>query len=331
MCMRKIYSFKCPVLLKPNIGWRHEFNRLGLFTIGLILLIAVFGFISPILTVCILVLYIIIRKIWQDSDHLFVLKNDKTKDKVKICIYQYENGKVKYRVRVEKNGDYFDGFIADEYEWVKMSDGKGIFIYSTKGVWYSFSDERKLLGERVGKITFIEKASGYYSIGYKINILNSDASTTVYYAKKAFYGKDKLRIPELDALDLEDRDYVLLKNGKEYRIISAAYQAFLDRGMVFIANERFKSAIFVEDGKTVVLVWDEKTSKMKAIYRKVNKVDSLKLFVETESKKNVMSKGVIYMFNVRTKSMRSLYQGQIVSIDKDTHHVYVANGSPFQF
>ena len=329
--MRKIYSFKCPLILKPNIGWRHEFNRRGWFGIVLILSILASGLVSTIAIAAVLLLYVIVRNLWQDADHLFVFKKDDTNEKIKVFIYQFETKKLKYWLRV-KNGKYEESLVVDEYEWIKLNNGKGVFIYSLDGVWFNLTDNKQLLGKRAGKIMFVEEIEIQSSVNCVVKIFNSSAELVYYYAQKAFYGKDKLRVPEFEDLDFDDRDYVLIKSDKQYKLISSSYQDFSDRGMSFVSTERFKSAIFVEDGKTVILVWDEKTSMMKSIYRKENAVDSLTLFVEPGSRKNVVMRNAsLYEFNAKIKGLRVLYQGQIVSIDNALRTVYVDRGLSFSY
>ena len=330
MCMRKIFSFKCPTILKPNIGWRHEFNSVGVFTIILVLLLILAAWLSLFALPFVILLYIVVQKIWQFADHLFIFKKDDLKEKIKVLIYNDDNGDefgYKYKVRIQIGKELSDFLFVEDYEWIKLSNNKGFFIYSIKGVWYYFDGDKVFLGERTGKLVFVDKTNTY-----RINMLGYDG-VLVRFARKVFYGK-KLNIPELDEFDRKDRDYLLIKNSNKYHLLSAAYQQCNDGGLVFTSEERFKSAIFVEDGKTVVLIWDEKLNGFKEIYRKKNPIDSLEMIIEVKkgnSNSKFIDKGVIYRFNVRTKALKPIYQGRIFNVDTKTRRVFIGSGVPYTY
>lgn len=328
MCMRKIFSFKCPTILKPNVGWRHEFNNVGVFAIILILLLILATLLSPFALPVVILLYIVVQKIWEFADHIFIFKEDELKKKIKVLIYnedKYNDFGYNYKVSIKIDGKFSNYLLVEDYEWLKFNNNKGFFIYSIKGLWYYLDDDQVFLGERVGKLTFVDKTKSY-----KINVLNSDG-VMVRFSRKVFYGKE-LNIPELDEFDRKDRDYLLIKVSNKYHLLSATYQPNGDGGFVFTSEEKFKSAIFVEDGKTVVLVWDEKLNGFKEIYRKKNPIDSLELIVDVKKGNHkFIDHGVIYKFNVRSKSLKPIYQGRIFRIDHEKRMVCVGASFPYSY
>ncbi len=332
-CMKKIFSFKLPVILKPDEGWRHQFNKFGLILIIVLLLMVATIFTHPILLLVAFLLWALWCVLLKCADRVFVFKEKGLKGKIKVFIFKNETSdRYKYHIKIKMGKSVDESLLVDDYEWIKFNDEVGCFIYSVDGVWYLDVLNNEFLGERIGKVMFVHKANGSKHGGYKINIL-VDGKVRVDYAKHAFYGEDVLFIPESKNLDFDDKDYVLVKKESGYELISAEYRVIHGHCCkTYIMGERFKSAIFVEGKNTVVLVWDFMRHRLKEIYRKPNEVDGFKLIVEKTNKKpKEIKEGVIYQFNLVTKTLRQMYKGSILKIDRDTRHIFVGKGGPYSY
>ena len=334
--MKKIFSFKRLLILKPDVGWRYFANRWGVIIILCALLVTIcflstliFSFgVSMTITLLLSLGCGIIFASFDVDERFWFVKED-TKTKIRISVYRAHSNNSLYRIDV-KRGNECTIIGADEYEWLKFKNSRGFFIYKYHGVWYRLTTRPELLGERIGKVMFVDKTSNY-----RICILDMRDKVDVsrfIRAGKAYYGEKGLNVPEMASLDAIDKDFVLIKDRSMYKLISSCYQKLGGDGSTYIAEERFKSAIFVEDGKTVVLVWDEKMERFKEIYRKKNPIDSLKLIIDVKcGNKKFIEKGIIYKFDTRTKVLRAFYQGRIFRIDHEKRQVCVGTTIPYSY
>lgn len=253
------------------------------------------------------------------ADDYFELKNFNKKGKVKIYVYEYNRADSRYQVYVECK-DFTDILYVDRYEFFKIGDKRDWFIFALNEEWFcQYFDEIVALGKRVGRAIFVDK--GKNDDFFRVNALSLKNEIKTYEADEYYYKKDEMRIPDLVENDDKKTDYMLIKVGLEYKLISSIHVWKKKREMMLAGVDKCASVVFRDGKETVVIVWDERINSYKEIYRVENAVLSLKYFVELQDK-TVPGIGTICKFDKHKKCVSEVYRGQVIFIDVKNKVIY---------
>ncbi|MBR5599280.1 MAG: hypothetical protein IKW39_04490 [Alphaproteobacteria bacterium] len=270
-----------------------------------------------VLGVSLLLSLVLIWKIVKADDY-YELKSFGKDGKVKLYIYEYDKQVSQYVLYIEYKG-LVEVLYIDDYEFFGISKKRDWFIFAVKNDWYcQHFDETVALGKRYGRAVFIDQNKD--DVHFLVSALSLKNEIKSYVADKFFFGRDDLFIPELIDNEYRYTDYILIKVEGKYKLISSSFVLKKKREMTLAGIEKHRSIVFREDGKTVVLVWDDTLGEYKEIYRGVNYVSSLKSIVELDGN-NLPSNGVVYKFDKRHKSLVEVYKGEIVFIDEKRRRI----------
>ena len=321
LCMNKFKSCRFSRILEKRAVMRasdvfiYFFITILMAVVGAIAssfwAVLVFGVIGAVIFLQIL------GKIFLADDY-FELKKFNKKGKVKIYVYEYDLDDANYQVYVEYKG-ITDILYIDSYEFFKIGDKRDWFIFALNEDWYcQYFDKTIALGKRVGRAIFVDK--GKNDNFFRVNALSLKNEIKTYEADK-YYCKEDLLLPDLADTDDKRTDYMLIKVGLGYKVISSIHVWKKKREMMLAGVEKCRSAVFVDEGETVVIVWDEQTNSYKEIYRVKNAVSSLKYFVEMHDEE-VPGEGSVYKFDKHKKSVKEVYRGKIIFIDEKERKIY---------
>ena len=255
------------------------------------------------------------------SDAFFNIKDPATKRYIKLYVYESFKPKFRYNLYIKDQKD-ISALIFDDFEWITRSNKAGWFIFLNNNKWYyQCGTKTILLGERIGRIMFIEKCDNQK---IKLKLLSSDELKELT-VDSIFYGKN-IFIPELRDFDQENTDYALIKTDDKYKLLSTSYIYCGDKGMLFFSYERYKTVVFCEDKETIVVAWDDKNKEHKVIYKNINMIDDLQTIVEADNNQ-LPGKGRIYKFATKHKTLNVVYNGEIRKIDKEHRLIICEEGS----
>ncbi len=245
------------------------------------------------------------------ADAFYEVEKKGTNDYVLLYVYKIKDNL--YNLYIKDHKDSFN-LRMNNFEWIIHSNQNGWFILCYNDYWY-YQDgtETVLLGKRIGKLMFI---TPHKNDKIMLKILRSKGCLISKIVDKIFYEQDIMHIPELDFYSQDDTDYALIKQDGEYKLISTIYTSYGDKGILFFSYERYKSVIFIEDGKTVIATWNDKDKAYHIIYRKTNLVNSFQTFVDAKNNQ-LPTDCTIYKFGTRYKDISIIYKGQILGIDEE--------------